>query len=372
MKSKVSQLYDVENYFIDKNLNKTSKEILKEINKKITEENINVCFFQGDYLSLINYDFIEKTLFKRKYIFLTDDFDAHEVNSYSVLACDGIMTSCPISKIKYKEKNLDVSFYNHEGDEKIFKNYNLKKDIDVFFYGVIKADRKKYIEYLKSKNVKIKIIVPGKEYLPYDEIAKYISRSKVVLNFSKTGFKNKFYSHKTYAFNYSQFKGRIFVAGHCGTLCISEYSPGQEVIFGNDIPTFKNEKEMFEILEEVLNDDVKLNYFTEKFVNKCNEYSNINHFPIVDKELSLSMNRKNVRKLPYWYLKIFIIKSIRLYAKNGNLLNLYKEYLEKILSSYIFTGFTYPILILETFLHLFFLQFGIIKKNFIKKGNEKI
>ena len=33
---------------------------------------------------------------------ITDDFDAHEVNSYSVLACDGIMTSCPISKIKYK------------------------------------------------------------------------------------------------------------------------------------------------------------------------------------------------------------------------------------------------------------------------------
>ena len=39
-------------FFIDQHLYLSKKEIIKKINQIIKEENINISFFQGDYLSL--------------------------------------------------------------------------------------------------------------------------------------------------------------------------------------------------------------------------------------------------------------------------------------------------------------------------------
>ena len=45
-------------------------------------------------------------------------------------------------------------------------------------------------------------------------------------------------SEDIYKFYY-QIKGRVIMSGLCGTLCVSEYSPGQEILFSKDeVPTF--------------------------------------------------------------------------------------------------------------------------------------
>ena len=67
-----------------------------------------------------------------------------------------------------------------------------------------------------------------------------ISKSKIVLNLSKSRSESvkNYSSENIYKFFY-QFKGRILIAGLNGALCVSEYSPGQELIFNdNEIPFF--------------------------------------------------------------------------------------------------------------------------------------
>ena len=51
----------------------------------------------------------------------------------------------------------------------------------------------------------------------------------------------------TYEYFY-QFKGRIIMTGLCGTLCVSEYSPGAEIFFNKEqIATFYTENECVDI-----------------------------------------------------------------------------------------------------------------------------
>ena len=128
-------------FFLDQNYHLSKKQIIKKINEIIKNQNINFGFFQGDYLSLIDYDFIKKINLKKKYLYLTDDFDMHEVNTLTALACDGIISACPISVFKYKEKNLNAYFALHESNERIYKNLDIQKDIDVIFFGALKANR---------------------------------------------------------------------------------------------------------------------------------------------------------------------------------------------------------------------------------------
>ena len=53
--------------------------MIHKINHLINENKITTGFFQGDYLSLIDYDFISNIKLKNKYFYLTDDFDMHEI-----------------------------------------------------------------------------------------------------------------------------------------------------------------------------------------------------------------------------------------------------------------------------------------------------
>ena len=64
-------------------------------------------------------------------------------------------------------------------------------------------------------------------------------------------------------------KGRIIISGLCGTLCISEYSPAQEIMFNKDeIPTFYTKEECVEILKNFLKDKELLSKYTNKFCSK--------------------------------------------------------------------------------------------------------
>ena len=73
------------------------------------------------------------------------------------MACDGIVSCCPISVLRYEE-NLNAHFIFHESDERIFKNLNIEKDIDVLFFGALKANRSEYINKLKDNNINFKVI----------------------------------------------------------------------------------------------------------------------------------------------------------------------------------------------------------------------
>ena len=104
----------------------------------------------------------------------------------------------------------------------MFKNNNLQKKYDVSFFGAKKSTREDYIKYLNKNKINVNLI--GYDNAPdynWDNLSNFISQSKIVLNFSNTGNKNKFYSHSTIKHNFFTFKGRPLIVGLCGTLCIS-------------------------------------------------------------------------------------------------------------------------------------------------------
>ena len=146
----------------------------------------------------------------------------------------------------------------------------------------------------------------------------YLNRK--LLNLSKTiggSVANKI-SEDIYKFYY-QFKGRVIISGLCGTLCISEYSPGQEILFNrNEIPTFYTKEECLEILRKFLEDSNLLSKYQEAFSLKVQELceDKKNFQPIYD-EIEKAKHRKvNLAKIPYWYSRIaakqIILRNIKL------------------------------------------------------------
>ena len=239
--NKFSNYYDTQYLYISDYKNKNYTEIVEEINNLIKSKDIEIVVFDVDYFKFINFFFIESIKVKKKIIWTGDDFELHDLNAITASACDLVLTTCPLSALKYREKGYD-SLVLHGEDGKINNSQNLKKEIDVLFFGVISHDRKEILDYIASEGILLKNIGHAEHalQLPKDELLKFISKSKIILNLSKsrtTSVRN-YASENIYKFHY-QFKGRIIMAGLNGVACVSEYSPGQELFFTEDeVPTF--------------------------------------------------------------------------------------------------------------------------------------
>ena len=316
-----SNFYETEHLYISDFENKNFIDTINEINELIKTKNIETTVFDVDYFKFINFFFIEKIISKKKILITGDDFELHEMNAITGSACDVILSACPLSVLKYREKGYEAHFIHFE-NSKINKNINVKKDIDVLFFGALTSDRKEFLNYIEKQGVNLKNVghEEAAEGITEEELLKLVSRSKIVLNLSKsrTQAVKSFSSENIYNFYY-QFKGRIILSGLAGTACISEYSPGQELLFQQDeMINFFTKQECASILKKYLADEQLLNKYTEKFVSKiellCKEKNNFKSiFNLIEKP-----EHKKVKlvRFPYWYLRIaakqIIIRNIKL------------------------------------------------------------
>ena len=174
-----------------------------------------------------------------------DDYERHNFNLITANSCNYVLTACPISAYKYKEVGKDASFMPIESDGKLYKDLKIKKDIDVFFFGKVNKDRKIFLDYLTNNGINLKVVGNNSENRVLDtELVKLICRSKIVVNLSKTtwGKIMNIPEKNVFSFQY-QFKGRIIQVGLCGTACISEYAPHNELLYdSNELLQFKNKK----------------------------------------------------------------------------------------------------------------------------------
>ncbi len=325
--NKFSNYYDTEHLYINDYKNKNFSEIVNELNELIKSKNIEIVVFDVDYFRFINFFFIEKINCKKKILITGDDFELHEMNSITASACDLVLSYDPLSVLKYKEKGYEAHSVDFENG-KINKNNNKNKEIDVLFFGALSPDRKEFLDYIVKEGIFLKNV--GHEEaavgLPEDELLKLISKSKIILNLSKSRSDSvrNFSSADIYSFYY-QFKGRIIVAGLNGVACVSEYSPGQELIFAEDeIPTFFTKEECVKILKKLLGNNELLEKYTNKFTLKvCNLYEDKKNFEPVYKIIEkLNHRRVKLIKFPYWYLRI---ASKQIILKNIKLSNLIKS-----------------------------------------------
>ena len=108
--------------------------------------------------------------------------------------------------------------------------------------------------------------------LPKDELLKLISKSKIVIQLSKTKTSSvlNYASEGVFKFYY-QFKGIMILAGYLGAACVAEYAPGTELLFSDDeLPTFYTKEECVKILKKILKNDELLAKYTNKLNLKVN------------------------------------------------------------------------------------------------------
>ena len=147
---KFSNYYDTEFLYISNFKNRNFTEIVNDINNLIKSKNIEIVVFDVDYFKFINFFFIKKINSKKKIFITGDDFEFHEFHSVTASACDLVLSHCPFSVLKYKEKGYEAYRMHLENDGNLFKNYNLKKEIDVLFFGRINPDRKVLLNFITS------------------------------------------------------------------------------------------------------------------------------------------------------------------------------------------------------------------------------
>tara|TARA_Y100000590_G_scaffold349047_1_gene400402 strand:- start:9133 stop:10299 length:1167 start_codon:yes stop_codon:yes gene_type:complete len=319
--NKFSNYYDTEHLYVSDYHDKNFTEIIQNINSVIETKKIDIVVFDVDYFKFINLFFIEKINCKKKILITGDDFELHELNSITASSCDIVLSHCPLSVLKYREKGFEA--YNiHFESGKVKDNDSVQKEIDVLFFGNITSDRKEILNYITDSGIKIKNI--GYEEATHGvsekELLEHVSKSKIVLNLSKSRSQSvKNYSGENiYKFFY-QFKGRILIAGLNGALCVSEYSPGQEIIFNeNEVPSFYTKEECVNVLKKLLNDKNLLlnckNKFVKKVVNLCEDKKNFE--PIYNVLRKDNHRKVKIIKIPYWYLRIsakqIILRNMKL------------------------------------------------------------
>ena len=306
---KFSNYYDTEYLYVNDYKNKNFTETINDINNLIKSKNIDVVVFDVDYFRFINLFFIEKINSKKKILITADDFDFHEMHSVTANTCDLVLSACPLSILKYKEKGYEAHYISFDNG-KINKKNNKKKEIDVLFFGHVTPDRKGILDYIAKEGVSLKNVghEAGIYGLPEDELLDLISKSKIVLNLSKTRTTvvQNYASESIYKFYY-QLKGKIIVAGLNGAACVSEYSPGQELLFSEEeVPTFFTKEECAKILKKLLNNNELLAKYTNKFTSKvCNLFEEKKSFEPIYNAIEKSNYRKvELIKIPYWYLRI--------------------------------------------------------------------
>ena len=323
--NRFSNYYDTEYLYISNYKNKNFTEIINEINELIKSKNIEIIIFDVDYIKFINFFFIKKINGKKKIIVTGDDFDQHEIHSITASACDLVLSHDPLSVLKFKEKGYEAHMINFEiSNLKSIKN---QKEIDVLFFGHLTTDRRKFLDYISKEGISVKNVghYEHVEGLPKDQLINLISKSKIVLNLSKSRTTSvlNYASESIYSFYY-QFKGRICLSGMIGTACVSEYSPGQEIIFRKDeLQTFFSKEECVKILKKLLSDDQLLEKYTNKFTSRTHElWDDKKSFECIFNAIEKSNHRKvQLIKFPYWYLRI-AAKQIML--RNIKLSNLIK------------------------------------------------
>ena len=306
---KFSNYYDTEYIYLNDYKNKNFIGTINDINNLIKLKNIEIVVFDVDYFKFINFFFIEKINCKKKILITADDFDFNEFHSVTANTCNLVLSACPLSVLKYKQKGYEAHYISFD-NAKINKKKIEKKEFDVLFFGHITSDRKSILDYIVEKGISLKNVGhdAGIYGIPDENLLDLISKSKIVLNLSKTrttSVKN-YSSENIYKFYY-QLKGRVLLAGFNGAVCVSEYSPGQELLFSEDeVPTFFTKEECVNILKKLLNNEELLKKYESKFTTKvCNLYEEKKSFEAIYNAIQKSNHRRvELIKIPYWYLRI--------------------------------------------------------------------
>lgn len=219
---------------------------------------LDIEFYQG-----FGVDILARLTRRAKLVLVTfDDIVFHEFNATNARACDIVLCADPLAVLKYREKNIPAALCLLENSVAPFAAAGrLAKDIDVLFFGDLsKGGRRQFVTELSARGIPVTVHAPEIDgELSYEALARLIARARIVLNLSKTHTIGRPPEAVVPVDAYLQFKGRVVEAGLGQALCVSEYAPGVEYLFGADrVPMFRTVEECAVIVKALLADPSRL------------------------------------------------------------------------------------------------------------------
>ena len=304
--AKFSKNYNLKFFFLSKKIDNSRNKIIKIINATIKKYKIKKAFFDTDFTSYIDANFVSKIDVVSKIALSFDTEENFKKINRSIIAYSHFLTTEPkfIKKFQNKAKCLFIPL---ETNENLYKKINLKKKYDVLFFGEAKGNRINYINEINKLNIRKEILINKQKDVDDVKLNQLMNESKIVLNFSQGIKKN---SNSTY----NQFKGRILMSGLAGTLCLSENYESMQYIFKKSFPTFSNVKEMKDKINFLIKNQRKLNEITKSFVNSCKQYSDKSYNKVLFKFLN---KEEKSKKLDLNFSEILNI--IKISSKKNNI-----------------------------------------------------
>lgn len=234
-----------------------------EINAVIERRGADLVLLDIEFYQGVGLDILADLTRRAKLVLVTfDDIVFHEFNATNARVCDLVLCADPLAVLKYREKNLPAALCLLENSIAPYAAAGrLVKDIDVLFFGDLsKGGRRQFVSDLSARGVQVTVHAPEIDgELSYDALARLISRARIVLNLSKTHTIGRPPEAVVPVDAYLQFKGRVVEAGLGQALCVSEYAPGVEYLFGPArVPMFRTVDECAAILKELLADPTTL------------------------------------------------------------------------------------------------------------------
>ena len=167
-------------------------------------------------------------------------------------------------------------------------------------------------------------------------------------------------------------KGRSYFTGLCGTLCISEYNPSDELIFkNNELPIFESKEECLEIIKDFLSDNTKLEEATNKYKKKCLEFEDTVYMKKTKKFIDdIQEHSKDIKiQIPFWYEYIYFKKTNLIRFKKNIFFLFFQAFDTLFINRYKNKRLYYPIIF---FINIIKLNNIFIKFPFSNKKYEKI
>ena len=317
IKFKFSKYYNLKFFFISSEISNSRNEIIKIINKLINKNKIDKVFFDIDYTSFIEVNFVSKIKAKTKIAFSFDTEENIDKVQRVLLSFTHFLSAEPIFVEKFK-KRVNSLFFPLETNELYYKKIKSKKKYDILFFGESKGDRINYLKEITKLKIKKKFLIDQHKKVSDVKLNSLINQSKMIINFSK-GIKKKS------SFEYDQFKGRILMSGLGGTFCLSENYKSSKLIFKKKFPSFENKRDMINKINSLLHDKKKLNEITTNFVNSCQKYSDKNYVKVIRNFLEKKSKPKKIN------LEIFEILNIIKISSKKNNFHIYIKNLKEIL-----------------------------------------
>ena len=265
IQNKFSKRFDFKAIYLNNYFNNSRRDIIQLINNFLIKEKINKVFFDIDYTSFIDKNFVSQILSPNKILYSLDSEENLKKITRNLKVFSHFLLAEP--KItKSIKKKINYLFFPLECDEKIFFKKKIKKKYDVFFFGESRPDRLEFIKSLQKPKLKKKILLDKKNSINIKKINILMNQSKIVLNFSEGINKN---SKK----KFDQFKGRIIMSGLSGTFCLSQDYESKKLIFDKNYPTFSNKEQMNKQINLLTRDKKMLDKISKDFVISCKKYS---------------------------------------------------------------------------------------------------